>query len=123
MKLNIMAFVMMIIAIAIGKMVGSLLVDMLGGTIGGTIIGTFIVGFICYLIYTLVTRSRIRVIEGIFFAVLVFFADFIAGYVGDYLALGGTDLMIYVITGCIMALLWSWVGGKSAARALGISRR
>lgn len=113
MKLNIMAFVMMIIAIAIGKMVGSVLIGMLGGSIGGTIFGTLIIGFVCYLIYALVTKSKIKVTQGLFFAVLVFFADWVAGYFGSYLSIGGTDLMMYIVTGSIMALLWSWIGGKT----------
>ena len=46
MKLNIMAFVMMIVAIAVGKIAGGFLLDMVGGTIGTTIIVTLAVGFV-----------------------------------------------------------------------------
>ena len=115
MKLNIMAFVMMIVAIAVGKIAGGFLLDVVGGTIGGTIIGTLVVGFVCYIIYNLVTRGKFNLTSGLLFAVLVFVAELVAGYAGSYLALGTGDLILYAITGAIMAILWSWIGGKSAS--------
>ena len=115
MKLNIMAFVMMIIAIAIGKIAGGFLLDMVGGTIGTTIIGTLVVGFVCYIIYNLVTRGKFSLLSGLLFAVLVFVAELVSGYAGSYLALGAGDLVLYAITGVVMTVLWSWIGGKTAS--------
>ena len=115
MKLNIMAFVMMIVAIAVGNVAGGFLLDVVGGTIGGTIIGTLLVGFVCYAVYTLVTKGKFNLTGGLLFAVLVFVASLVAGYMGDYLALGAGDLVLYVITGAIMAVLWSWIGGKASS--------
>lgn len=118
MKLNIMAFVMMIIAIAIGNILGGYLLDYIGGTYASGIFGSLIVGFVCYIVYALATKSKIRLMSGIFFAVLVYVAGLLAGYVSDAFALGSADLMVYVVTGAIMAVLWGWIGGKTGSKAV-----
>lgn len=118
MKLNIIAVVMMILAIAVGKMIGGVLVDMFGGTIGGSIFGTLIIGFVCYFVYNIVAGGKFNIASGLFFAVLVFFADLIAGWIAGYINIGGSELILYGLTGAIMALLWSYIGGKTASTTL-----
>lgn len=120
MKFNVLAWVMMIVAIAIGKMVGDFIVQAIGGSIGGSIIGTLVIGFVCYVVYMLATGAKFNLTLGILFSIMVFFSDFITMKIADTFALGSSDLVIFVVTGSVMALLWSWVGGKKGAAFTGL---
>lgn len=115
MRLNVMAVVMMVVAIAIGKIAGSVLLDYIGGSFASGIFGALIIGFVCYLVYALVTKSKIRLMVGVFFAVMVYVADILSGYVTDLFGLGSAEFTIYIVTGAICAVLWSWIGGKTGS--------
>lgn len=111
-KFDLMAIVLMIVAIAVGQFIGGYLVPYLGSA-GGGVIGSLAVGLVIYLIYTLLSKGKFTVINAILFAVLIYVANLVAGYASGMIGIGGGYLTL-VLSGVVMALLWGYVGGKSA---------
>lgn len=118
MKFDFMGIIFMIIAIAIGQFLSGYLAEYLGSLSAG-IAGTLITGVIVYLIYTLITHGKIGVMNAVIFSVLIYISNLIAAYVGEMIGLSGSMLSL-VVAGFIAALLWGWIGGKSAGKRLKI---
>ncbi len=111
-----MAIILMIIAIIAGQFVGSYLTGMFG-SFGAGIIGSLLVGLVTYAIYTLLSRGKFGLFQGIMFSVMVYVANIAAGYVGGMLGLA-SGYMTLAIAGLIMSFVWGWVGGKGKGRGL-----
>lgn len=112
MKIDLMAVLVMIIAIAVGQFIGGYLMPYLGG-LGGGILGSFIVGLIIYGIYALATKTKLTITGGVIFSILIYVANLIAGYAGTLIGIT-SGYMTLIIAGLVAALLWGWVGGKNA---------
>lgn len=115
MKFDIFGIIMMIVAVALGQIVGSYLVGMLGSLAGG-IVGSLIVGAIIYVIYTFITGGKFGIVNALIFAVIIYVANMVAGYVDAAAGLGG-GLLTLVITGVVASFAWGWIGGKAAGKA------
>ncbi|MGD0451202.1 MAG: hypothetical protein ABSA79_09145 [Candidatus Bathyarchaeia archaeon] len=112
MKFDLMAIILMIIAIAVGQFIGGYLVAYIG-SIGGGIVGSLLTGLIVYVIYTFASKGKFTVGNAVIFAMLIYVANIIAAYASGLIGIGGGYLSL-VIAGVFMALLWGWVGGKNA---------
>jgi len=106
-----MSIILMAVAIWLGTWIGPQLAPMLG-EFGGGIIGSIIVGFIVYAIWALISGVSLKIWGGLIFAVLLYVAQFISGYLTSALGVQA-GLIGTLITAILMVLLWSWVGGKS----------
>jgi hypothetical protein len=111
-KFDLMAVILMIIAIAVGQFLGTYLIAYLG-SIGGGIIGSLLVGLLIYVIYTFASKGKFGVVNAIIFAALIYVANLIAAYASGLIGIGG-GYMTLIIAGILMAFLWGWIGGKSA---------
>jgi len=106
---NIMNIIFMFVAIWLGTVFGAGFASMLG--FGGGLIGALVVGFIVYVIYTLVSGGKIQLMQGIIFAVLVYVAQLVAGFIGGNFGLGG-GLLGLGVSAIVLSFLWGWFGGK-----------
>jgi hypothetical protein len=117
MKFDILGLVMMIISVGIGQLLGSMVEGVIGGYVGGTI-GTLLaivaVGMVIYAVFTLVTGGKLDLMTGLIFAVIVYIANMIAGYIASMTGFGG-GIVSLVAVGFIASLIWGYVGGKKAA--------
>lgn len=107
MRFDIMRIIFMMVAIWLGTLVGAMVTGMIG--FGGGIIGTIIVGFIIYAIYSLITGSKIKLMNGAIFAAIVWIAQMLAGIIGGFTGLAGGIIGLF-FTAVLSSLLWSWVG-------------
>jgi len=114
MKFDLMAIILMIIAIAVGQWAGSYLIVYIG-SLGGGIVGSLFVGLIIYVIYTFAAKGKFTFVNALIFAMLIYAANIMAAYASGLIGVGGGYLSL-VIAGVFMALLWGWVGGKNAQK-------
>lgn len=118
MKFDLLAIIMMIIAVAVGQVGGGLIESYIGaGTIGGifgTLLGILVVGALTYAIYILAVGGKFDLMMMIVFAFIVYIANLMAGYIASFTGFGG-GLLTLVIVGLLASLLWGYVGGKVGA--------
>jgi len=109
---DLMGIVLMIVAIAVGQFAGGYLVPYLG-QYGAGILGSLAVGAVIYVIYTFISKGKFTLTNLALFAILIYVANIIAGYVSTMIGIGG-GYMTLLLGGIFMSFLWGWVGGKNA---------
>jgi len=109
---DLMGIVLMIVAIAVGQFAGGYLVPYLG-QYGAGILGSLAVGAVIYVIYTFISKGKFTLKNLALFAILIYVANIIAGYVSTMIGIGG-GYMTLLLGGIFMSFLWGWVGGKNA---------
>lgn len=113
----------MALAIGLGSIVGNALASMIG--FAGGIIGSLITGFIIYVIYAFISGMPIKLFSGIIFAIMVWLANMLAGWIHGWTGLGG-GIIGYLISAVILSFLWgNWGKGMAgqSTKKIGKSRR
>ena len=113
MKFNIMGIVFMFVAIWLGQLLGGYL-EVFLGSLGGGLAATLIAGFIAYVIYTLLTKGKMNIVQGLIFTVLIYIANLAGSYVAGMIGMAG-GMVTLVFAAVVASLLWGWIGGKSRA--------
>jgi hypothetical protein len=114
MKFDLMAVLVMIVAIAIGQWLGTYLLAYLG-TLGSGIAGSLIVGLLIYVIYTFAAKQKFGVVHAIIFTVLIYVANLVAAWASGLVGIT-SGYMTLIFAGVIAAFLWGWVGAKPSGK-------
>lgn len=108
-KFDIMGIIFMWIAIYAGNILG----PMLGGTIGITagLFGTFITGFVIYIIFCLVTGTKMSIWGAVLFSISVYASVLITGLVTGQLGFI-TGWMITFVQAILLSVIFGWIAPK-----------
>ena len=112
MKLDVLGFGLMIGAILIGNIVGPILGGFVG--LGAGLFGAFITGGVIYLIWALLTGTKMSMMGGIIFSICVYAAVIVTGMVSAVLGAWAAILAI-VIEAVFLSLSFSWIAPKGQA--------
>lgn len=114
-QFDIVGIIFMWIAIYVGNIMGPLL----GGTIGITagLFGTFIVGLCIYLIFCLVTGTKISIWGAVLFSISVYASVLITGLISGYTGFV-TGWMSTIVQAIVLSLIFGWIAPKDQTQNL-----
>lgn len=106
---DIIGIIFMWIAIYVGNIMG----PMLGGTIGITagLFGTFITGLIIYLIFCLVTGTKMSIWGAVLFSISVYASVLITGLITGQLGMV-TAWISTIVQALTLSLIFGWIAPK-----------
>ena len=118
MKFDIVGIIFMWIAIYVGNIMG----PMLGGTIGITagLFGTFIAGLCIYLIFCLITGTKMSIWGAVLFSISVYASVLITGLVTGSLGFI-TGWMTTFVQAIILSLVFGWIAPKGESANVPVS--
>ena len=108
-QFDIVGIIFMWIAIYIGNIIG----PMLGGTIGITmgLFGTFITGLVIYVIFCLMTGTKLTIWGATLFAISVYASVLITGLITGQLGFI-TGWLSTIVQALILSLIFGWIAPK-----------
>ena len=109
MKFDLMGLLFMVIAIWVGNFLGPMLGGFVG--LGAGLLGAFISGIVIYLIYSMLTRSRMTLMGAVIFAIAVYASTIITGFVtGMFGFISG--IFATFVQAIFVGIIFSWIAPK-----------
>ena len=105
-KFDVVGIIFMWIAIYAGNILG----PMLGGTIGITagLFGSFITGFVIYIIFCLITGTKMSIWGAVLFSISVYASVIITGLVTGYAGFI-TGWITTIVQALFLSLIFGWI--------------
>lgn len=115
---DIVGIIFMWIAIYVGNIMG----PMLGGTIGITagLFATFITGFVIYLIFCLVTGTKMSIWGAVLFSLAVYGSVLVTGLITGYAGFI-TGWMSTIVQAIVLSLIFGWIAPKDQTANLPVT--
>ena len=114
MKFDLLGLIFMVIAIWVGNFLGPMLGGFVG--LGAGLIGAFISGIVIYLIYSMLTGSKMSIMGAVIFAIAVYASTIITGYItGMFGFISG--IFATFVQAIFVGIIFSWVAPKAKAEA------
>lgn len=120
MKFDIIGVIFMWIAIYAGNILG----PMLGSTIGLTagLFGSFITGFVIYIVFCLITGTKMSIWGAVLFSISVYASVIMTGLISGYAGFI-TGWMTTVVQALILSLIFGWFAPKGETENLGVQAK
>lgn len=106
----------MMVAIWAGTFIGNMVTGMVG--FAGGLIGAIIIGFVVYLIWALMKGTKIDLMNGIMFSVLVYLAQLIQNALSGFIGFGGSIIGLFFSAVILSFLVGAVLGTKDAPVAM-----
>lgn len=109
-KFEPVGLVFMAVALWIGNMLGPILGSSFG--IGSGLIGSLLSGAVVYVIYSLISGTKMTLWGGVTFSVSVWMSVMITGIVMGYIPLLSMWVLMLFVQAIILSIIWSFIAPK-----------